>query len=256
MYFSVEKQEAISILKFNRAPSNNLNIEFMKQLGDKLNALAQDQQVRCVVLSSAIPKYFSAGLDLNEIMSVPLAKRHEHFHELFSLYKTISQCAKPTIAAINGYAFLGGWIIAMACDFRYLAQENGKIALSEIRIGVSPTDFLVRVLACMGARQSLVKEMILTGKTLNADEALEGSFVDKVVPQTALLEESLKLARKLAEMPSRAYASIKKSYRTYLEGDLDQVIEKSKKEFLGLINEAQAQEGFAAMSQKRRPRFR
>ncbi|MBI2068997.1 MAG: enoyl-CoA hydratase/isomerase family protein [Elusimicrobia bacterium] len=250
-----EKIGTVCVLRMNRPPSNNLNVDFLRQLRGLFREAAQDRDTRCLLLASALPKYFSAGMDIDAIINLPLERRFEPFGELLDLYREITLFPKPSIAAINGYAFLGGWIMAMGFDFRYLAQENGKIALSEIKMGISPTTMLIRAMTAMAAKQSLVKEMVFTGKTLLAQEALDGGFVDKLIPKDSLHEESLREAQRLAELPMHAYAMVKKSYKEALLGNLEADIKKSKEEFLSLISGPEAQEGFKAMQEKRRPKF-
>lgn len=254
-FFTEKKHGAVLILEMNRPPSNGLNIQSMKLLQNRLGELAKDSSVRCVVISSAIPKYFSSGLDLEEFFSLTHEKRYELFHELLNLFRALVLFPKPTIAVIPGFALLGGWILAMGCDFRYMAQENGKMALSEIKLGISPTSIFIRAITGIAFNKSAVKELIFTGKTLRAEEALSGGFVDKLFPSAALMEESLKAADKLTEMPSQTYASVKRSYKEWELGDIDLAIEKSKKEFMEVFEGPEAKEGFKAAQEKRRPKY-
>lgn len=249
------RRGAVLCLTLNRPPTNSLNLAFFQQLRERLKILAQDNNVRALVLESAFSKYFSSGIDLEEYMSLAPQERSALFLELIELHRELAFWPKPTVAAISGYAFLGGWIIAMGCDYRLLAQENGKIALSEIRLGLTPTTILIRTIVGFGARQNLVKDLILSGKTLKSTEAYEGGFVDRLVPVKTLASESLILAQRLSQMPAHAYAVTKRIYRETLLGDPEAAFEQSKKEFIEMLAHWEATEGLAAAREKRRANF-
>ncbi|MEK6544544.1 MAG: enoyl-CoA hydratase/isomerase family protein [Elusimicrobiota bacterium] len=253
----VTRKDSITILTLERQPSNNLNLALFKALRAAVTECAADKNCHALLITSSIPKYFSAGVDLEEYFSLPEGSRKELFLNLFRLYQELSMLPKPTVAAIGGYALLGGWIVSMACDFRFMAQETGKLALSEIRLGISPTDILIRTLANMAGNQTVVKEMILLGKTVRAEEALQAGLIDGIFPQIKLFEESLAYAKRLSEMAPTAYASIKKSYRERLGGCLDEkTFTKTVTDVAAMLESAEAKEGLSAMRQKRRPVFK
>ncbi|MBI4369684.1 MAG: enoyl-CoA hydratase/isomerase family protein [Elusimicrobia bacterium] len=250
---SIEGQTAF--LTLNRPPANSLNLAFFEQLRRRLAEIEKNPGIRAVILSSALPKYFSSGIDLDEYSSLAPKDRSRLFLELIELHRQLCRYTKPTIAAINGYALLGGWIIAMGCDFRFIAQETGKISLSEVRLGLTPSSILIATLARMSAKQSLVKEMILTGRAVRAPEAFEGGLVDRLVPGVSLAQKALDFAQNLAQLPLNAYALTKLCYRESLCGDLDEIFQKSTKEFISALNHWEAQEGLDAAWKKRRPKY-
>ncbi|MFC1521662.1 enoyl-CoA hydratase/isomerase family protein [Elusimicrobiota bacterium] len=255
-YFTHEYIEEISLIKLNRPPSNSLSVEMMDQLRQQITQLANDKKTRAIALSTSIPKYFSSGLDLDEFFHPDPNQREKLFMSIVDLYREILLCPKPTIAVISGAALLGGWIVAMACDFRYIAEENGKISLSEVKLGTTPTSIMISRLSHMAVNQSLVKDILLTGKTLKAKEAIEGGFADKAVPMETVLAESVALAKKLSDLPTNAYATIKKSYIECQMGNLDALIAKSREEFLTALKTPECIEGFTAAKEKRRPKFK
>lgn len=243
----VESIDSIRILSLNRPPSNALNLALLEELHLKIQEAGQDPGVRCLILSSKIPKYFSSGLDVDELFSLPEKDRENLFFRMFEVHRSLRSFPKPSIASISGSAILGGWIVAMGADFRFLSQETGKVALSEIRLGLSPTPALVSALTAMSGNQSLVKEMILLGRTLRAEEALQGGFADKVFPSAELMEKTLREAKKLCEMPAQAYAAVKKSYRQALGALTPEMEEESLREFRELFNSPEAQQRFRAI---------
>jgi enoyl-CoA hydratase/carnithine racemase len=249
----VEQQDSVRVLRLQAAPSNVLSLAFLGELAEGVRAAGEDKATRCLVLESAFPRYFSTGLDLSELAGLPRARRTEPFERLLRTYRLLRDLPKPTVAAIGGSAILGGWIVAMACDFRLLTPD-GRISLSEIRLGLSATSALIARLREMAASQALVKDLVLRGKTLRAPEALAGGFVDRLVPTQALREEALKQARALGKLPAPAYASIKRSLSGRTPKEEEALWRASRREFDRLFFTSEAQEGLTALHEKRRPR--
>ena len=153
---------------------------------------------------------------------------------------------------MSGSAILGGWILAMACDWRLLAA-GAKVALSEIRAGLSPTSGLIARLSSLSSDPRLVKEMVLRGKSVGAEDARAAALVDEVLPETELRAAALMRARRLAKSPPRAFAEIKRALNASV---LDEGLwRRSLEEFSSVFAGAEAQEGVAALRAKRRPRW-
>ncbi|OGR90290.1 MAG: hypothetical protein A3J74_08795 [Elusimicrobia bacterium RIFCSPHIGHO2_02_FULL_57_9] len=249
----VENIERVRVLRLANPPSNVLNINLLQSLKAQIQEAGNDGSVRCLVLASSYPRYFSTGLDLTEVFSLPDGRRSEPFAVLLDVYRGLRDLPKPTLAALSGSAVLGGWILAMACDFRLLSQETGKIALSEIRFGLSPTAELIRRLLSFSSSPSLVKDMILRGKALRAQEALAGGFVDSLAPAASLEEQALHEAKGLSKLAPGAYAAVKGAWlrccgdRSFEAG--------SREDFERIFAAPEAKEGMAAMVGKRRPRW-
>ena len=253
----IESSQADSVLtlKFSRPPSNALTRKMLSDLRRALDSASRDADVRCVVLGTALEKYFSSGLDLDDIFAPGQSDRSAVFLELLDTHRLLARFPKPTLAAIRGTAMLGGWILAMACDFRLLARETGRIALSEIRFGLTPTEFLLRRLRAIGADAVLVKELVLKGRTLKAEEAEAGGFVDRLVASDDMDAETAAEARKLSKMAPQAYASIKRSWADSAGAEDEELWTQSRAEFTRLISGEEAKEGLAAMKEKRRARW-
>ncbi len=245
-----EDRERVRFLGLERAPSNVLNVELLAAIRREALEAEKDPAVRAVVFHSRLPRYFSTGIDLAELTSLPPERQGEPFEALLGTYRTILRLSKPTVGALNGSAILGGWILAMACDFRLLS-DDGKVALSEIRFGLSPTSLLIERMRRLSGDAGAVKELVLRGKTLRAQEALAAGFVDAVHPAEFLLGEAERLARSLAKLSPKGYASVKGS----LNGDDTALWEKSLSDFRELFKDPMTREGIEAMRDKRRPRW-
>lgn len=250
-----EDEGRVRILRLASPPANLLTLGLLESLRGEVARAAGDASVGALLLASAYPKYFSAGLDLQEQDALPAERRGEPFQSLLSLYRELRAFPKPTVAALSGGAVLGGWIVALGCDFRLLTEGTGKIALSEVRMGLSPGPVLVGRMLELAARPSLVKEMVLRGKTLRAEEALAAGLVDALVAPEALAAESLKEAKALARLPRGAYAAVKAALSRRPPGDEEALWAETLTEFKALLSGEEAREGIAAMREKRRPRW-
>jgi len=243
----------VRVITLTRPPGNTLGLAVLADLRAEVERAAADPKVRAIVLASGLPKYFSSGLDLSEIMDLPEAERPKAFEGLLGCYRALLAAPKPVVGALSGAAILGGWIIAMGCDWRIMAEESGKVALSEIRLGLTPTPALVTRLSALCLDQRIVKELVLRGKTLRAPEALAAGLIDEVVPEAEVVPRALALAKRLAKSAPAAFASLKKGLNApFLDEELWR---RAMSEFSILIAGAEAREGMAAMRDKRRPRW-
>lgn len=250
-----EDRGRVRLLLLDRPPANVLNFAMLDALAREAREADADPSVRAVVLGSTSPKYFSAGLDLDEILALPEERRHEMFAKIGAAHRAVAGVGKPTVAAMGGAALLGGYVLALAFDWRLLSQDSGKVSLAEIRLGLSPTTPLIRLVLGLTGRPGLVKELVLQGKTLRAQEAQEAGLVDRLLPEEGFLEASLREAERLGKTPPSAYASVKRALRGSLLPDEERLWERGGREFLELVHGAEAQEGMLAMKEKRRPRW-
>src|SRR6185295_18727033 len=135
----------VRILSLNRPPANTLNQAMLTSLGAEVDAAKADPGVRALVLSTKIPKYFAAGLDLDEMLGNGAAPTSAGFKKMIEVHRKLATLGKPTVAAISGSALLGGFILTLGCDWRFAAAETGRVSLSEVRLGLSPTATLIRL---------------------------------------------------------------------------------------------------------------
>ena len=243
---------SVRVLTLSRPPGNALDLALLTSLRAAAQEASADSRVRALVIESSVDGYFSSGLDLEEMMTLPEARRAEPFEALVGAYRALLSCTKPTVAALSGTAILGGWIVAMACDWRLLGAGS-KIALSEIRAGLSPTGALIERLSSLASDPRTVKEMVLRGKSIGAEDALAAGLVDEVLPPVEVGPAAMALARRTAKSPSRAFAAIKSALNASASDDA--LWRHSIAEFTETFAGAEAQEGVAALRAKRRPRW-
>jgi enoyl-CoA hydratase len=225
---------------------NALNVATLTELRDRLREVAADQSVRAVVLTGAGEKAFVAGADIKYMsgLSPEDAKGWGALgHEAGFLLETMP---KPTIAAINGFALGGGCELALACDIRY-ASSRAKLGQPEINLGIVPgwggTQRLARVCGI-----GVAKEMIFTGRTIDAEEALRIGLVNMLADP--VLDKAIETARELAARSPVALALAKRLVNLS-PGALDTEADS----FGELFASEDAREGLMAFVEKRSANF-
>jgi enoyl-CoA hydratase len=218
-----------------------------------LTELAEDRDVRAVVLTGAGDRAFVAGADIKEMLDMDAEEARAWGglgHECAGLLETMP---KATVAAINGFALGGGCELALACDLRY-AASTARLGQPEIAIGVIPGWGGTQRLARM-AGVGFAKELILTGRMIDAEEAFDRGLVQAVFEPGALMERTLEVARSLAAKSPLALAAAKASVNRSLQGELEADLEFEAEEFGALFATEDQKEGMSAFVEKRTPRF-
>jgi len=200
-----ETHGQVAILTLNRPRAmNSFDMEMMSEHRQRLQEFESDDDLR-VLIYTGNGRAFSTGIDIKkapDFLYLPPKTRTHHWVTPNSL-----KIGKPTIAAINGYAFGGGFELALGCDIR-IAAENALIGLPEVKLGALPggggTQWLPRL---VGMGDALM--MMLTGDPVNAAEALRLRLVQKVVPAESLLEEAMKIAQAICDNGKTAVRLVK-----------------------------------------------
>ena len=230
---------------------NALDRPTLGELRDRLRETADDEAVRVVVLTGAGEKAFVAGADIKYMSGLGEEEAKEWGDLGQQAGQLLETMSKPTIAAINGFALGGGSELALACDLRY-ASSSAKLGQPEINLGIIPgwggTQRLARV-----SGLGFAKELILTGRLVDADEALARGLVNGV--HDPVLEKALEVARLLASKSPVALAAAKRALNHVLQGDHVENLGREADEFGGLFGSDDAKEGLAAFVEKREPRF-
>jgi enoyl-CoA hydratase len=204
----LEKKEKIAVLTINRPDSMNaLNRHVNKRLTQLLADIEQDQDISVVIFTGAGKKAFVAGGDITEMSDLDAMGGRSYALQAKKAVDALSSHPKPIIAAINGYCFGGGLEYAMACDFR-VASQKAVFGLPEITIAIMPgsagTQRLPRLIG-MGR----AKELIMTGETFDAEQALDMGVVNHVFAPEELMEKTFGIAEKIAARSPVALSLIK-----------------------------------------------
>src|SRR5450759_3285820 len=180
-------EEGIALLTINRPEKlNALNVETVAELRDAVASAASDGQVRALIITGAGEKAFVAGADINQLAVLTPIQAQGYAERGQRVFREIEMLAKPTLAAINGYALGGGLERAMSCAVR-VASENARLGQPEVKLGILPgyggTQRLPRL---VGRGRAL--ELLLSGDPIAAAEAYRIGLVNAVVPQVELLD--------------------------------------------------------------------
>src|SRR5581483_4269433 len=191
----VERDGGVAILTIDRQDAlNALNVETLEALRDRLLELRDDGETRAIVLTGAGEKAFAAGADIKYMSGLDVAQAKEWGELGHNVGQLLETSGAPTVAAVNGFALGGGCELALACDIRY-ASSRAKLGQPEINLGIIPgwggTQRLARVCGL-----GVAKDLILTGRTIDAEEALRLGLVSEIADP--VLEHALEVAEKLA----------------------------------------------------------
>jgi enoyl-CoA hydratase len=255
---SVDREDiggGVVVVTVNRPEAlNALDREHASLLRDGLEAAAADEDVRAVVLTGAGDKAFVAGADIKYMQGLSVLEAREWGslgHRCAELLETMP---KPTIAAINGFALGGGCEMALACDLR-LAATTAKLGQPEINLGILPgwggSQRLARTTTL-----GYAKELVLTGRMVDAEEALAHGLVNAVHEPGDLQSRARELAADLASKSPLALAAAKEAMNLSLAGDRRSNLEAEARLFAMLFATEDQKEGMAAFVEKRSPRFR
>ena len=251
----VEKEAPIGIIKLNRPPVNPLSVQSYHELYDAIDELDKDDTIGAILITGAGDKAFAAGLDVKDVLGKSAV---ETLDFLWSAprrtFDKLTGIEKPTIAAVFGLALGGGCEVAICCDLR-IASEDAIFGVPEINLGIMPgsgaTQRLPRLVGLAKA-----KEMLFTGDNVNAEEAYRIGLVNKVVPKDKLMEEAMKLARKLAAKPKASLALIKRCVDNSFNMDLASGLTLEMDCFAIAFTSEDGREGVNAFVEKRKPVFK
>jgi enoyl-CoA hydratase/carnithine racemase len=250
-----ERREAVAILKLNRPEvMNSFNFAMLRELRERVEALHWDRNARVVIITGAGDKAFCAGADLKERASLGEDQVRQFIFTIRNLFTFIEFMNKPVIAAVNGIALGGGTELALACDLR-IASENATMGLTETRLAIIPgaggTQRLPRLVG-----RGKAKELIFTGRRVDAKEALDIGLVNKVAPAGKLLDECLEMAAMICEAGPVAIGQAKYAINYGSEADLHTGLAIESNAYWVTIPTEDRLEGLAAFREKRKPVYK
>ena len=247
-----EREGAVAVVTVDRPDAlNALDVATLTELRDRLQELAADDAVRVVILTGSGERAFVAGADIKYMSGLDVTGAKEWGalgHEAARLLETMP---KPAIAAVNGFALGGGCELALACDIRY-AAPGARFGQPEVNLGIIPgwggTQRLARVCGL-----GVAKELILTGRIVDADEALRIGLVSGVYDP--VLEQARETAILLASKSAGSLRAMKQLANRSLGGHHAANLDAEADAFAELFGTADAQEGLTAFVEKREPDF-
>lgn len=247
----------ISLLTLNRPQAANaMSRLFMQQLSDALTQLEADQETRCLVITSASPKVFSAGADLKERRTMTVDEAEATVVHLRETMQRVADLPMPVIASVSGVAVAGGLELALAADLR-VANQSTVLGLVETSLGIVPgaggTQRLSRLIG-----MSKAKELIFTASKIKATTALRMGLVDHVMSQNEeVLDKSLELAWTIAQNGPLAVRAAKEAMNQgIMAHSMEEALDIERINYQKVLTTEDRLEGLAAFAEKRKPHYK
>jgi len=247
-----EQRGRVAIITMNRPDAlNAYNLEMTTELGHAIRAADADLATRCLVLTGA-GKAFAAGADIKEMAALDFATAYRTDF-ITATWEELTRTRKPVIAAVNGFALGGGCEWAMMCDTIF-AADTAKFGQPEIKLGVIPgsggTQRLTRLVG-----RAVAMDLILTGRMIDAAEALRLGLIARIYPAAELMGETLKAADAIANYGLLATMAAKEAVNRAEEVGLREGVRFERRIFHALYGTADQKEGMAAFVEKRAAKF-
>ncbi|WP_117209294.1 enoyl-CoA hydratase-related protein [Allorhizocola rhizosphaerae] len=242
----------IGVIRLERPPMNALNAQVQEELRAAAATCAGSDEIRAVIVYGG-PKVFAAGADIKEMATMSYVDMAARAGALSSAFDAIARIPKPVVAAITGYALGGGCELALACDWRVVA-EDAKLGQPEIKLGIIPgaggTQRLSRLIGPARA-----KDLVFSGRMVDASEALAIGLADRVVAADKVFDEALAMVAPYVDGPAQALRAAKAAIDGGLDRDLAGGLAWESQLFAALFATDDKVEGMNAFVEKRKPGF-
>jgi len=228
---SIEYQDTVAVAKLERGVTNALNLPLVEELAKILQTVKNAPDTHGLVLTSTNDKFFSIGFDIPRLFELD----QEDFQTYYRAYNRVCldlyTLPKPTVAAITGHAIAGACILALCCDYRFIAEGRKLMGLNEVKLGVPvpfPGDRILHRL--VGARHA--REIMELGEFYPSAELLQMGVVDQVLPLEQVVSTSIEKAGTLGTLPQEAFAMIKRNRVEPVEAEILAQLEKKEQSFI------------------------
>ncbi|HIP87991.1 MAG TPA: enoyl-CoA hydratase [Anaerolineales bacterium] len=258
-YIRTQVEDKIAVLTIDHPPVNSFNKQVVTELGEAIDQLLADDEVKAIVITGGGTNAFVAGADIPEIKELlddpgeGYTAAREFLERGQRVFLKIERASKPVIAAINGFCLGGGLELAMACHMR-ICSDRARLGQPEINLGLIPGWGGTQRLARLTNKGKAI-ELILTGDMITAQEAYRIGLVNKVVPAGAVLKEARDLARKIVSKSKFPIAAALKAITEGLETTIEEGLKIEADRFVGLASTEDIREGVTAFLEKRQPKF-
>lgn len=249
----IEHHGKVVVIRLNRPKAMNaLNDNMMNELGDALHRFDADPAVNVIVLTGS-EKAFAAGADIAAMANYTYTADTYPGNYIGRNWEHILNIRKPVVGVVSGYCLGGGCELAMMCDF-LIAADNAKFGQPEIKVGVTPgaggTQRLPRAIS-----KSKAMDMLLTTRMIDAAEAERTGLVSRVYPAESVMEESLRVAQSIADMPVSVAMQIKDCVNQAYQMPLAEGVRYERRYFHAGFGTPAQKEGMSAFLEKRKPNF-
>jgi enoyl-CoA hydratase len=253
-YIKLQKEQHIAYITIDRPESLNcFNYETLQELGDAVDSLHTDPDVRVVIFTGAGDKAFSAGADLKERKHLTETEVRRNVKKIRDVFSAVAELPQPTIAAVNGFAFGGGFELMLACDFK-IAADSALMGMTEVSWGIIPgaggTQRLSRLIGEMKA-----KELIFTARKISAEKAYELGILTALETKENVMAACKELAEEILQNAPIAVRQAKYAIQHGSSTDLQTGLAIESKAYEVTIPTKDRVEALNAFSEKRKPVF-
>ena len=246
----VEKRESIATIVLNKPPLNILDIAMIEEVRDALQMIEADANVRVIVFRGAGEKAFCAGVSIQDHLPDRIGEMIPKFHDIF---RQLARTEKVTIAVVQGHCLGGGLELVSMCDL-VVASEDAQFGQPEIKLGQLPPVGVILLPHLIGYRKAT--EVILTGNSITASEALRVGLINRVVPRDQLSQALDQLLAELTAQSGAARRLAKQVLRRVSGFDFEAALRETEDLFLNrLVHTDDAKEGIVAFLEKRAPKW-
>src|SRR5437016_9005990 len=244
--------DRVARITFARRPLNVFNIAMMREIGDALNECVSRHDLAAIVFDAARDaRAFSAGVAVEEHLPETIFQMLDSFH---SIFRTLAQISKPTIAVVDGAALGGGCELVAACDI-VIASERARFGQPEIKLGVFPPVAAILLPRIIGEKRA--RELIMLGDMIDAAEALRLGLVNHVVPAAELEPKLMSVLAKLRDLSASALAMARAALDLGAPNSFQSTLDEVENLYLHeLMKTEDAHEGVRSFMEKRKPEWR
>ncbi len=246
-------EDHIATIAIDRPPVNALTRELIVEIISALRQAGEDNDVRAVILTSALSRVFCAGLDLSVVSGGDGLVMRGFLEKLYmELYDVQYRLGKPSIAAVNGAARAGGMTLAVSCDM-IVAGESASFGYPEIDVGIVPALHFVHLPRQIGRHRAF--ELLFTGENFSAETAHDLGIVNHIVDDENVMEKARELAGKFAQKSPLVMRMGRNAWMRANDLDYRRAIENVAETMCAIVETEESQEGLKAFIEKRPPNW-
>ncbi len=230
-FIEIERRDKVAVVKLSRGVTNSLNLQLVNQLRKCMGELREDSAGHSLVLSSHNDKFFSIGFDIPGLFKLDKEDFTVFYQAFNRLCMDLYAFPAPTIAAVTGHAIAGGCVLALCCDYRFIAEGRRLMGLNEIKLGVPvpyPGDCILRQI--VGTRYA--REMMSTGAFYLPRELYAMGVADRVLPIDQVIQQSIEKVEELGALPSVPLKTIKCNRIASVEAEVQEHLVEREKLFV------------------------
>src|SRR3954463_4920436 len=254
MAVTFSAEGAVGYVTLDKPPANSYDKAFMDEFGAAVDAAAADDAVKAVIVRSASRRFFCAGADIKAFLANDTAANMAMIERGHEVLASIARVPKVFIAQIEGHALGGGLEIALACDLRFASRGSYKLGVPEVTLGLLPgnggTQRLPRII---GVPRAL--DLMITGRAVSPGEAHGLGILNRLFAASETAEKTRAYADALAGGATAAIGEIKLTTSAGIERPIGDALAREREGISRLFDTADAAEGFASFSEKRKPEF-